>query len=97
VEAAAAEEDEDNDLSFGEPYIDTLLCTTCNECTNINPRLFQYNGDKQAFVADASAGSFAEVVTAAEKCPAKCIHPGKPRGDDASATPQLIERAAKFN
>ncbi|MBW2273013.1 MAG: hypothetical protein JRG96_07060 [Deltaproteobacteria bacterium] len=91
------DQEEDDGLSFDEPYIDVPLCTTCNECTNINSRLFQYNEDKQAFIADASAGSFADLVTSAEKCPAKCIHPGKPRTDDASATPQMLERAAKFN
>ena len=84
-------------LAFGEPYIDAPLCTTCNECTNINPRLFQYNANKQAFIADAAAGTFAELVKAAELCPARCIHPGKPRSDDSTATPELIERASKFN
>ena len=84
-------------LFFDEPYIDTILCTSCNECTNINSRLFNYNADKQAFIADAAAGTFADLVKAAGLCPAHCIHPGKPRGDDATATPELIARAAKFN
>jgi ferredoxin len=98
-EPAAAEEPEEEEeaLSFDEPYIDEPLCTTCNECTNLNPRLFQYNAEKQAFIADAAAGSFAELVKAAELCPARCIHPGKPRGDDPTATPELVERAAPFN
>jgi len=91
------EEEAEDELSFDEPYIDAPLCTTCNECTDLNPRLFQYNEDKQAFIADAGAGTFAELVIAAQKCPAKCIHPGKPVAGDASATPQWIERAAKFN
>ncbi len=95
-EPAPAEEEEEA-LSFDEAYIDTPLCTSCNECTNINPRLFQYNADKQAFIGDPAAGSFAELVSAAVLCPAHCIHPGKPRSDDSSATPVLIEQAAKFN
>jgi ferredoxin len=97
--AAPAEEElpEEEAISFDEPYIDAPLCTTCNECTNINPRLFQYNANKQAFIADASAGTFAELVKAAELCPARCIHPGKPRSDDSTATPDLVDRAAKFN
>jgi ferredoxin len=74
-----------------------VLCTSCNDCTDINPRLFKYDGNKQAFIADAAAGTYAELVRAAKKCPAKCIHPGQPRSDDSSATPKLIEQAAKFN
>jgi ferredoxin len=93
----AEPEEDDEPLSFDEPYIDAVLCTTCNECTNMDSRLFQYNADKQAFIADPSAGSFAVLVKAAEKCPADCIHPGKPRSGDATATPELIERAAKYN
>jgi ferredoxin len=80
-----------------EPYIDSALCTTCNECTKLNGQLFQYNAEKQAYIADASAGTFKQLVKAAELCPARCIHPGKPRSGDATATPKMIERAAKFN
>jgi ferredoxin len=95
--AEEAPEEEEEALSFDEPYIDTILCTSCNECTNINSRLFNYNADKQAFIADATAGTFADLVKAAGLCPAHCIHPAKPRSDDATATPELIARAAKFN
>ncbi len=62
-----------------DPYIDSFLCTSCNDCMKINPRLFQYNADKQAYIADPSAGTYAELVKAAAGCPAKCIHPGTPR------------------
>jgi len=96
-EAGEAEEEDEPELSFDEPFIELILCTTCNDCTNINPRMFEYNSDKQAFIADATAGTFAELVKAAVKCPANCIHPGKPRNDDATATPELIARAAEFN
>lgn len=92
--AAAAEEDEGD---FGdEPYVDSILCTTCNECTNLNGMLFKYNGEKQAYIADVNAGTFLDLVRSAEKCPAKCIHVGKPRSDDASATPEVLARAAKL-
>lgn len=87
---AAAEED----ASFDEAYLDTPLCTTCNECINLNPRMFKYNADKQALLADVTAGTFAQLVAAAEKCSARCIHPGKPRKGDASATPDVLARAA---
>jgi ferredoxin len=79
-----------------EPYIDSFLCTTCNDCIDMNPRMFRYNADKQAEIANPGAGTFKELVKAAEACPARCIHPGAPRGGDDTATPALIERAAKF-
>ncbi len=84
-------------VSFEEAWIESELCTTCNACTNLNGRLFKYNGDKQAYIADLAAGTFEEMVRAAELCPAKCIHPGAPRAGDASATPDLVARAAPFN
>jgi ferredoxin len=94
---SAVEPEPEEALTFDEPWLDTPLCTTCNECTNLNPLLFQYNEDKQAFLADAAAGTFAELVKAAELCPARCIHPGRPRADDRTATPELVERGSAFN
>jgi ferredoxin len=91
-----AEEAGEKPLAVEAAYIDTILCTSCNECTNINSRLFKYDDNKQAFIADPSAGSFAQLVKAATLCPAKCIHPGTPRADDTTATPALIARAAKL-
>ncbi len=93
---APAAEEEDV-VSFSDPFVDTVLCTTCNECTNINPQMFQYNSDKQAVITDPAAGTFAQLVKAAEKCPAKCIHPGAPRKDDQTATSDLVARAEPFN
>jgi ferredoxin len=95
--AAAQEPVAQEAPGVAEPYIDSALCTTCNECIKLNGQLFQYNAEKQAYIADASAGTFKQLVKAAELCPARCIHPGKPRSRDATATPKLIERAAKFN
>jgi ferredoxin len=82
---------------IGKPYIDSFLCTTCNDCTNMNPRMFRYNENKQAEIADPTQGTFKELVKAAEACPARCIHPGAPREGDKTATPALVKRAAKFN
>jgi ferredoxin len=84
-------------LSFDEPWIDTPLCTSCNDCTNLNPLLFLYNEDKQALLGDLSAGTYAQVVEAAELCPAGCIHPGKPWNPEEPGLEELIERAARFN
>ncbi|MFG0284101.1 MAG: ferredoxin, partial [Phycisphaerales bacterium JB039] len=96
-EAAPAAEAEEEDLGFDEPYIDSPLCTTCNDCINLNPRLFKYNENKQAVIADPDAGSYAELVHAAEKCPARCIRPGKPRNPDEPGLDDLIKRAKPFN
>ncbi len=92
----AVEEEEEEELTE-DPFIDTDMCTSCDECTNINPIMFKYNGEKQAYLADVTAGTFAQLVLAAEVCPARIIHPGVPRKDDGSATAELLERAAKFN
>ncbi len=80
-----------------EPYIDSILCTTCQDCININSRMFRYNDDKQAFIADVAAGTYAQLVKAAEKCPARCIHPGQPRSGDETGTDAMVSRAAPFN
>jgi len=94
---AVEEEEEEDEVSFDDPYIDTPLCTTCNECTNINSRMFAYNENKQATIKDPTAGTYAELVQAAEKCPVHIIHPGKPKNPDEPGLDALIERGAKFN
>lgn len=80
-----------------EPWIDTVLCTSCNDCVNINSRMFKYNANKQVVLGDPSAGTFAQLVQAAEKCPARCIHPGKPLNPSEPGLEALIERAKPFN
>jgi len=84
-------------ISFDEPWIDTPLCTSCNDCTNLNPLLFLYNEDKQALLGDLNAGTYAQLVEAAELCPADCIHPGKPWNPDEPGLDELIERAVPYN
>ncbi len=80
-----------------EAYIDSDRCTTCNECTNLNNRLFSYNADKQAYVKDAHAGTFQQLVTAAERCPVSIIHPGSPLNPKEKDLPKWVKRAEKFN
>lgn len=79
-----------------DPYIETLRCTSCNECTNLNNRMFQYNENKQAFVADPSAGTYRQLVEAAESCQVSIIHPGKPRDPNEPDVAELIKRAEPF-
>ena len=63
----------------------------------INKMMFVYNGDKQAIIKDVNAGPYADLVAAAEICPAKCIHPGKPLDPNEPGLDDLIARAAPFN
>ncbi|MEE9523037.1 MAG: ferredoxin [candidate division NC10 bacterium] len=90
VEAPVVERDPD------EPYIDIPRCTTCNECTEINGKMFVYNDNKQAYIADPDAGTYRQMVEAAESCQVAIIHPGKPRNPDEPGLEELLERAKPF-
>jgi pyruvate-ferredoxin/flavodoxin oxidoreductase len=92
----AAEPDDDDDLIM-EPYIETARCTSCDECININKKMFAYNDAKQAYIKDSNAGTFAEIVQAAEKCTAEIIHPGTPLNPKEKNLEKWIERAKPFN
>lgn len=80
----------------GEPYIETLRCSTCNECTKIHDRMFRYNQNKQAYIADLKAGTYAQMVQAAESCQVAVIHPGKPWNPDEPGLEELLKRAEAF-
>lgn len=95
AEEAAAEEEEEA-ISFDEPYIETPRCTSCGECININGQMFAYNENKQAYIKDPDAGTFRELVMAAEKCPVHIIHPGKPRNPNEEGLDELLEKAKAF-
>nr|VFK24081.1 MAG: Ferredoxin [Candidatus Kentron sp. MB]VFK30484.1 MAG: Ferredoxin [Candidatus Kentron sp. MB]VFK75270.1 MAG: Ferredoxin [Candidatus Kentron sp. MB] len=75
-EAASPEPEPDPSPVADEPWIDTPLCTSCNECTDLNPKLFVYNDDKQAELGELTEGAQADLLQAAELCPAHCIYPG---------------------
>jgi ferredoxin len=92
----AAAQATDDDLGI-DPYIDSARCTTCNECTNLNSKLFAYNAQKQATVADPSAGTFQQLVLAAERCPVGAIHPGTPRNPKEKDLAKWMKRAEPFN
>jgi ferredoxin len=82
--------------SKDEAYIETARCSSCNECTQINDRMFAYNDDKQAYIKDVTAGTYRQLVDAAESCQLSIIHPGKPRDPNEPGLPELIERAQPF-
>jgi pyruvate-ferredoxin/flavodoxin oxidoreductase len=93
--AAPAVEVEEEGLGL-EAYIQTELCTACNECTNLNKKMFAYNAKKQAYIKDAKAGTFRELVMAAEKCPVAIIHPGTPLNPNEKDLEKWVKRAARF-
>ncbi|MGI9225725.1 MAG: ferredoxin [Woeseiaceae bacterium] len=93
----AVEEEAEEELSFDEPWLDSEMCTTCDDCMGINKMMFVYNDNKQAIIRDARAGPYADLVAAAEICPAKCIHPGKPLDPNEPGLDELIARAEPFN
>ncbi|HEX9565620.1 MAG TPA: 2-oxoacid:acceptor oxidoreductase family protein [Gemmatimonadaceae bacterium] len=94
--AAAAPDESGDDLAI-EAYIESARCTTCNECTNLNGKMFAYNAEKQAYIKDPKAGTFAQMVQAAEKCPVGAIHPGTPLNPKEKDLAKWIERARPFN
>ena len=79
-----------------EAWIETSRCPSCNECQTINDRMFRYNDNKQAYIADISAGTYRQLVEAAEACQVAIIHPGKPRDPNEPGIEELLERAKPF-
>ncbi len=79
------------------PWIETEECTSCDECTNLNPKIFAYNNDKKAYIKDPDGGPYEDIVKAAEKCTARVIHPGLPKDKSAKDIEKWIKRGEKFN
>jgi hypothetical protein len=90
--AVAAEPEQSSD----DPYIETARCTTCNECTQINDKMFGYNENKQASIINPDAGTYRQLVEAAESCQVSIIHPGKPRNPNEPGLEELVKRAEPF-
>lgn len=99
VSAATAVEPEpgpEPERSPDEAWIETIRCSTCNECTQINDRMFAYNENKQAYIKDLKAGTYRQLVEAAESCQLSIIHPGKPFDPREPGLDELLERAKPF-
>ncbi len=82
--------------AFEPAWIDQTECTSCDECVNINSKIFEYDENKIAFVKDPRGGPFKDIVRAAEKCTGRCIHPGTPADPNEKGLEKLIKRAQKF-
>jgi hypothetical protein len=100
--AAAAQQPADAPVAEAEPHspdqahIETPRCTTCNECTQINDRMFGYDGNRQARIVDLGAGTYRQLVEAAESCQVSIIHPGKPWNPAEPGLQELLARAEPF-
>ncbi len=82
--------------SSDDPYIETARCTSCNECTQINDKMFGYDANKQASIINPDAGTYRQLVEAAESCQVSIIHPGKPRNPNEPDLDELKKRAEPF-
>jgi pyruvate-ferredoxin/flavodoxin oxidoreductase len=79
------------------PWLETEECTSCDECIKLNPRIFEYNDNKKAFIKDPNGGPYEDLVKAAEKCTARVIHPGLPADRSGKDVEKWIKRGEKFN
>jgi hypothetical protein len=93
---AEPEQEADVTDNADEAFIETPRCTTCDECTNRNDRMFAYDENKQAYIKDIDAGTYRDLVEAAEICQVAIIHPGVPRNPAEPGLDELIERAESF-
>ena len=78
-------------------WVETPECTACDECTKLAPKTFAYNDQKQAYVINPQGTPFAQLVKAAEKCTAGCLHPGTPWNMNEPGIEKLVARASKYN
>ncbi len=79
------------------PWLETEECTSCDECTKLNSKIFAYNNDKKAFIKNPDGGPYSDLVKAAEKCTARVIHPGLPADRSEKDIDKWIKRGEKFN
>ncbi|TRX49857.1 pyruvate ferredoxin oxidoreductase [Fulvivirga sp. M361] len=93
----AAEAVKSSNGDYMAPWLETEECTACDECIKINPNVFEYNEDKKAFIKNADAGTYQELVKAAEKCTARVIHPGLPADRTMKDADKWIKRGEKYN
>ncbi|MBI5094986.1 MAG: 2-oxoacid:acceptor oxidoreductase family protein [Candidatus Hydrogenedentes bacterium] len=96
VPAAAAPAPAAGGNGFVAAWVDSKDCNACGECIQVNPKMFQFNAKKQAFVANPTAGPFKDIVKAAEKCASRVIHTGTPADPSEKGLEKLLKRAEKF-
>jgi len=85
-----------NGGDYESVWVESPECTACDDCIAINSDIFSYNDQKQVIVVDPHAGTYKDIVKAAEKCSAECIHPGTPFNPNEAGLDKLIKRAEKY-
>lgn len=85
------------DGNYLAPWLETENCTSCDECTKLNPNIFAYNNNKKAYIKNPDGGPYSDLVKAAEKCTARVIHPGLPKNKSEKDIEKWIKRGEKFN
>jgi pyruvate-ferredoxin/flavodoxin oxidoreductase len=87
-----------NDLpwEYEAVWVESPECTACDECTDLAPKVFEYNDQKQAVVIDPKGAQFKDIVKAAEKCTAGCLHPGTAWNAAEKDVEKLMKRAEKY-
>ncbi len=93
----AAPEASQSNGEYMAPWLETEECTSCDECTKINSKIFAYNSDKKAYILDPEGGPYQDLVKSAEKCTARVIHPGLPADRNEKDIDKWIKRAEKYN
>lgn len=78
------------------PTVDTQDCAACGECIEINSQIFGWNDENLATIKDPKGGSYADIVKAAEACPARVIHPGTPANPNEPGVAELVKRAEEY-
>ncbi|MDH5720127.1 MAG: ferredoxin [Spirochaetia bacterium] len=95
--SAAKEPAADTGQASEEAWVETELCTACDECIMVNKSIFVYDGNKQVVIKNAKGGPYRDLVKAAEKCPVKIIHPGLPWDSSEKDVEKWKKRGEKFN
>ena len=91
------EEQREEQRDTVDPYIDSEMCTSCDECIGVSNKVFAYNTDKQSYIKDPKGGTYAQLVKAAELCPVSAIHPGTPLNPQEKDLEKWVKRAERFN
>ena len=55
-----------------------------------------YDANKQASIVNPEAGTYLQLVEAAESCQVSIIHPGRPRHPNEPGLEELLARAEPF-
>jgi len=55
-------------------YVDQSECTSCHQCADELPDVFQMDSEDLALVHNSSGGTEEEIQDSMDSCPGECIH-----------------------